>query len=154
LGKDKMKKKILATVLVTFLVVITTVPNIYALYSINRDYDNNYPEVLIPIPARGGTYIFNTRLYWGHTFSFCLVIGKIGIVAQVEYVDFNITRVEFYIDDTLAYTDTEPGYTEPGRSVYFYDWTKISFSMHTVKAIAYDEIGNSDSDEIKVLKLF
>ena len=53
-------------------------------------------------------------------------------------------NVEFYIDDVLKANIT----SEP----YSWTWTDKTFGRHTIKVVAYDDEGNSASDEIKVWK--
>ena len=75
-----------------------------------------------------------------------LIIGYIDI--EIEAIDeqSGISKVEFYLDDHLKSTD----------STYPYAWTwekNITFRFkHTIKIIAYDNVGNSKVDEIFVRK--
>ncbi|MEA2054750.1 MAG: hypothetical protein U9O96_06550 [Candidatus Thermoplasmatota archaeon] len=48
-------------------------------------------------------------------------------------------KVEFYIDDVLKATDDE----EP----YEWLWDETVFLKHTLKAVAYDNAGNTAKDE-------
>jgi len=61
-------------------------------------------------------------------------IGEIIFTAIVNDTTSGIDKVEFYIDNLLQFTDTE----EP------YQWTWTGFGEHTVKAIVYDNAGNSN----------
>ena len=77
-----------------------------------------------------------------------------GIMIEVNATDnqSGINRVEFYIDGVLKGNDTNASYT--------YNWDqekmRIRFSKHkhVIKVIAYDNAGNSATDEIEVLRFF
>jgi len=56
--------------------------------------------------------------------------------------DNQVTRVEFYVDGTLLSTDTTPPYTAS---------TTLSEGVHTIRAVAYDNIGQSGYDEVTVM---
>jgi len=69
------------------------------------------------------------------------VSGTINIEASASD-DNEVVKVEFFIDDVLKSTDTTSPYT------YSWDTTTYSNGAHKVKAIAYDNIGKTDSYEI------
>jgi hypothetical protein len=54
--------------------------------------------------------------------------------------------VEFYIDDKLEETVKPP--------IFIWRWDKNTFFRHKIKVIAYDNAGNSNSDELNVWKFF
>jgi len=68
----------------------------------------------------------------------------VTIVVETKDND-GIDKVEFYIDDSLVFTDLE--------SFYEYQWNTIQYeddSKHTVKVISYDLSGNSTKSEPNV----
>ena len=81
-----------------------------------------------------------------------LVIGRIDIEVNVSDNESGINRVEFYINSDLRENITDPPYT--------YTWTKEPLitrllrirHLYCIKVIAYDNGGNSASDEIIVRK--
>jgi len=100
------------------------------------------PSVTITKPVNG-IYLKDTRIL---PFSKPFIIGKITIQVEATPKPFEIERVEFYIDDTLKATDTEVPYQ--------WTWDTSAFFKHTIKVIAYDTTGKSDSDELTVKKFF
>ena len=75
------------------------------------------------------------------------IIGAIDIEAYVYeswYWQGEAENVEFYIDDVLKANVTSEPYT--------WTWTEKTIGRHTIKVVAYDDEGNSASDEIKVWK--
>jgi len=81
------------------------------------------------------------------SFPISLIIGDIDIEVNASD-ECGIEKIEFYVDDHLIHTDYNDPYsctTWDGRGF---------FKRHTIKAIAYDTIGNSANREIKVWKLF
>ena len=113
------------------------------------DVDN--PEIEITQPELGiywrGRKIWpilgSTLLTWSKSF----VIRDIEIIVNANDSISGINRVEFYIDDDLEASDSSVPYS--------WEWTKLNlFSSHTIKTVAYDDAGNSASDEIIVRKFF
>jgi hypothetical protein len=77
-----------------------------------------------------------------------IIYGPITITANVTS-EISVARVEFYVDGRLKDTVTTAPYT--------YLWKPIiqfhGFSLkHTIKVIAYDNLGNNASDELNVTK--
>ena len=74
------------------------------------------------------------------------VLGKIIIEVNAANYIHGIDRVEFYVDSKLRETDMSPLFSWTWR------WTPslILKHRHTITVIAYDNIGNSVSDEIQV----
>ena len=70
-----------------------------------------------------------------------------GIVdIEVDAYDHNeITKVEFYIDESFISTDTSSPYS------YSWDTTQHSNDEHTIKVIAYDSTNQTATDEITVI---
>ena len=71
----------------------------------------------------------------------------VTVVVETKDND-GIDKVEFYIDDSLVFTDLE--------SFYEYQWNTIQYeddSKHTVKVISYDLSGNSTISEPNVYEI-
>ena len=65
---------------------------------------------------------------------------------EVSDNEYDIDRVEFYVDEQLMETDT----TEP----YSWRWDKLSFFIHALKVAAYNSNGNVGFEEKTVWKFF
>jgi hypothetical protein len=106
----------------------------------------NKPIINLTSPENGFLYInikdiFNLKI----PFFTNLIIGKIEVEADAPRCLYGINRVEFFKDDELQATD----YTEP----YSWDWDDTElFLLYTITVVAYDNNGNSASDEIAVWK--
>jgi hypothetical protein len=88
--------------------------------------DDTPPDVVITNPTDGAT-----------------VSGTVTVQATASDDD-GVTKVEFYVDGDLRTSDTVSPYT------YTWDTTIESNGNHTLEAIAYDTISQTDSDEISV----
>jgi len=95
-------------------------------------------------PQENSLYIFGKKILDLKKGTIC--IGKVRIAVDVLDNATGINRVEFYIDDELLGTD----YTAP----YSWTWTTPAFFSHSIKAVAYNQVNNSASDEIIVGKFF
>ncbi|MFX0091700.1 MAG: lamin tail domain-containing protein [Candidatus Hodarchaeota archaeon] len=95
-------------------------------YGDGGDPDTTPPSVTITNPSNGAT-----------------VSGIVSVTADASD-DVGVSKVEFYIDDVLKYTDS--------MSPYSYSWDTTSYNngTHSIKAIAYDAASNSDLDQISV----
>ena len=91
------------------------------------------------ISLEAGIYVENVKKI---SFPITIVVGSIDIMVDAE----GASRVEFYLDDELKATDD--------ASPYSWTWDEFSFGSHTLKVIAYDNAGNSDTDEMTVWKFF
>jgi len=104
--------------------------------------------VRITTPLDGYIYVRNIRVL---PFFWSLILGNIKIkasAANYQNKDVEIEKVEFYVDGIHRWTDTEPPYS--------WRWRLSSHikHKHTIKVIAYDNVGNSAVDEMKVWKFF
>jgi hypothetical protein len=79
-------------------------------------------------------------------FPFTTSIGKIDVEAQVNLPSATVEKIEFYLDNTLQFSDTE--------APYIWTWNKLSFFIHTIKIIAYYDAINSTSNQMLVWKIF
>lgn len=77
-----------------------------------------------------------------------IVFGSINVTVYFEdmwYGGGNVEKVEFYLDGVLKANASSQPYT--------WEWSAKSFGKHTLKVIAYDFDGDTDSKEFSVLKL-
>jgi len=75
-----------------------------------------------------------------------IAIGKTKVLVEASDNQSGIQRVEFYVDDQLKQTVTSAPYN--------WTWTDRGlFFPYTLKAVAYDYYGNSNSDSLKVWKI-
>jgi hypothetical protein len=104
--------------------------------------DTSKPTIEITKPINA-LYFMNKELF---ALKSPLIIGKIDINVTATDNDSGIDRVEFYTDEQLKATDT----TAP----YGWTWSDRAFFTYTIKVVAYDKEGNSQSKELSVLKFF
>ena len=98
-------------------------------------------EIVKPLNA---FYINNERVI---PFPKARIIGEIEIEAYIPgswYEPGDADKVEFYIDNVLKATVTSKPFN--------WTWDKIAIGKHTIKVIAYDDEGNSATDEREVRK--
>ena len=98
------------------------------------------PEIKLKLQT--GLYVDNVK---ERSFPITIVVGDTNIEVNATD-DYGINRVEFYIDDDLKETDT--------TSPYIWTWDEFSFGRHTLTVKAYDNAGNSATDEMTVWKFF
>jgi len=104
--------------------------------------EDKQPIVKIVKPMENSIYLKNKRII---PFLGTWIFGAIDVIVNAVD-DICVEKVEFYIDNELKATD----YFAP----YVWTWDEPAFFRHTIKAIAYDNRGNSDGDEIRVWKFF
>ncbi|VVB59257.1 Concanavalin A-like lectin/glucanases superfamily protein [uncultured archaeon] len=104
----------------------------------------NEEKIVVNItrPLNHSFYLRNIRLFSLPRNT--IVFGSIKITAKVT-ADAGVDRVEFYIDGKLKKTDTIPPYT--------YHWITLKLFKHNIMVQAYDNHGNTASDELTVFKL-
>jgi len=99
------------------------------------------PEVKISKPGR--RLCINNKIY---PIPLPIVIG--GCDIEVDATDeAGIDHVDFYIDGELKYQDSRPPYR------YTTWYTTTLFKRYMIKVIAYDTLGNENSDTVKVWKI-
>ncbi|MEM0492842.1 MAG: Ig-like domain-containing protein [Candidatus Thermoplasmatota archaeon] len=77
-----------------------------------------------------------------------IIIGRTTVSAYASSLDSNITKVEFYVDDALKYTDTSAPYTWTFRKI---GYIKHFVRRHTIMVKAYDAKGMTSTTSIDVL---
>jgi len=106
--------------------------------------DKAMPTVTIIKPREGYLYI-EDREIMSTVFGNTIIIGKITIVVDASNHESGISKVEFCIDNVLQESVTQQPYA--------WQWNYLAIGTHLIKVIAYDNAGNSASDEI-VVKIF
>jgi len=71
-----------------------------------------------------------------------IIIGKITVTADARDED-GISKVEFYIDDVLKFTDHDKPYS--------WLWNEFAIGRHEIKVVVHDDEGNKAQDEIDVI---
>jgi rubredoxin len=74
-----------------------------------------------------------------------LIIGPLEIVVNITKSTLGCNRVEFYIDGSYRWTDSEAPFT--------YYWRNISFFTHVIRVIAYDNAGPCRIETLTVRKI-
>jgi hypothetical protein len=116
------------------------------------------PQLEITSPQKGKIYVngqpilerFKQRKLLGYLMNMSLhnitiLLGE-KIITVTAADDSKVAKVEFYIDETLEYTDTQ--------APYEYTFSKISpvksilLKTHVLKVIVYDDTGKTNSAEI------
>jgi hypothetical protein len=109
--------------------------------SVSFKIDKTPPTATITRPKEGYLYFLDIEIGPtpnGNT----IIVGRITIKADASDETSGIDKVEFYINDELKYTDE--------GAPYEWEWHPgISFNP-TIKVVAYDEAGNSNSDSMVV----
>ncbi|MCJ7697625.1 MAG: Ig-like domain-containing protein, partial [Thermoplasmata archaeon] len=123
--------------------------NASPLWSFTSKTDTTLPTIKITSPIKGFLYVnfgdVITRKI--PIFITTLVVGKIEVTATATDSQSGISRVEFYVDNELKATDTTASYT----------WTWLEwgyFFPYILKVKAYDCVGNQNSAEMRVWKIF
>jgi carboxypeptidase T len=104
--------------------------------------DYQPPHITITQPKENYVYLGNRELF---PFFTTFILGYLDVNATATD-EFGVTKVEFYVDNTLQATDA----TAP----YSWTWEHPAFFRHTLKLIAYDTSGNSKEQQLIVWKFF
>jgi len=102
--------------------------------------DETPPSVEIVKPKERHLYILDTETV--PLLFKTRIIGGITVAVYASDEISGISKVEFYVDDVLAKTDYEMPFS--------WKWDSASPFTHKIKVVAYDDAGNSASDEIEV----
>jgi len=107
--------------------------------------DTKAPNVKITKP-KFGLYLFNIKIL-PRIFRITKVIGTITIEANSTDADSGIEKVEFYINGIFVGNDTSEPYT------FNWNWIRPRlFHLFIIKAIAYDNAGNTDVNRVIIRK--
>ena len=100
-------------------------------------------QVSIEQPLENSLYILDRKIL---TLSRTIIMGDITVKASSNSTH-EIDRFEFYINDEMKHTETN----HPSWLWVPWKLDKPLFLRHTIKVVAYDNLGNNASDEIEVL---
>ena len=103
--------------------------------------DTVTPIVEIKKPKEGYLY-FEDREIMPTITGKTVIIGRITIEAEASNGQSGINRVEFFVDSVYQYEDNQPPYE--------WTWDYFSIGTHLIETIAYDNAGNSASDQLLV----
>ena len=103
--------------------------------------EGDEPIVYFEKPKDKYLYIFDREIM-PRIFGNIIILGKI-IIEVDAYGEDGIDRIEFYIDDTLCFSDHD----EP----YSWTWDETIFGWHEIKVLAYDGKGNKVEDKTGVM---
>ncbi|MEM0493061.1 MAG: M28 family peptidase [Candidatus Thermoplasmatota archaeon] len=106
------------------------------------DIEPRAPQASIASPRRGYLY-FDGRESKIISDLKTVIIGDISIWVEIKYNTTSITKTEFYYDDKLVYTDTTPPFN-------YHLTTRSLFREHKIKAIIYDDKGNTSNTWITI----
>lgn len=96
------------------------------------DTQNTYPQVQIESPRIG--YLYSSGMEKRPLPDLkTLVVNRLWIWADVKYTTSPVVRAEFYVDDTLVFTDTEPPFK--------WEFNKFSVRTHRITVVVYDTLG-------------
>jgi PKD repeat protein len=98
------------------------------------------PTIEITKPEKG-IYLNNNRIL---PFFIIIILKDIDVEVLASDEGSGISHVEFYVNDELKDTISVDPYT--------WIWDEFAFGRRTIKAVAFDNAGNSAYDEIKVWK--
>lgn len=100
------------------------------------------PQVSLEKPMNGYLYLQNKEIL-PLPFGMTVVIGGIEIEAVATDNESGISKVEFYIDGEIKFTDNEAPYS--------YTWDETAFLIHNIGVKAYDKAGNMKDIERRIL---
>lgn len=137
-----MKKKIIGTIL-CMLILLASFSYVSAKSTTENEIKSLDAEISIVKPK--GVYIFNIKvapLPSQGRFN-AIVIGMVNV--EVDIINPDINKVEFYVDDVLKDTLTEEPYT--------WTWNEkmVIPPIHQLKVIGYNGETEIGSDKIQLL---
>ncbi len=116
--------------------------HIAATMAILADMDLEQPQISLTHPRFGKIFVGDTEKKT-YRYNTPLILDETSIHAAVRQGMHPIENVEFYFDDTLLFTDTEPPYE--------FRLSTASIGFHKIKVRASDTTGTSATDEMRIL---
>jgi len=105
----------------------------------NRTFGVRYAQQMLALQPNGPSVVFTEPL--SEAFS---AVATIPIDVDVSASTSTITHVDFYLND-----ESTP-FHEEWVAPYGFDWEDVEAGDYTIKAIAYDEAGNSAEDIVAI----
>lgn len=120
------------------------VPQMNLSVSFFWEADETPPSITITKPG-SGLYFMNEKK---KDMDVSVIFGIIDVEATAIDEESGIAKVEFYVNGELR--------SETNRYPYrFRNWKEDRiFGRYTIQAIAYDEAGNTNADQIEVIRFF
>ena len=109
-------------------------------FSLNK----NIPPKIEIVKPLNGLYVRNKEIM---KLPFTLIIGDVDIETEIDDTA-GIDKVDFYVDGHLVISD----FYAPYRCTVWHE--QGLFKKHVIEVIAYDLLGNNDSVQINVWKVF
>ncbi|HHH78259.1 MAG TPA: hypothetical protein ENL18_03490 [Thermoplasmatales archaeon] len=120
--------------------------NAEQLKSVNIKIDKTVPDVVSVSPKKSYLYVMGREIIPLDGFdNFAIIIGGIDININARDSVSGIQRVDFYLDNSLRYTDDAAPYT--------WNWNETAVGPYTIKAMVYDVAGNAASVDIPAMVL-
>ncbi len=114
---------------------------------------DNPPEINITFPKKGGLY-YKDKIYFEDFLKTPIIIGNITIKANATD-DKKIERVEFFISSINDMDGKNIG--NATEEPYEINWEREGFRLihlYSIKAVAYDNSGNTSFDEVPIVRKF
>jgi hypothetical protein len=93
-------------------------------------------------PQSGSLYVRGRKIA-SLPINMTIILGNIDVQITATDDTSSVTRVEFYVDDELAHSTSEYPYE--------WLWDESTYFFHVLKVTAYNESGNSESVDLRVL---
>ena len=113
-----------------------------SLHTVTFRINREKPSITMDSPELGSLYVRGRKIV-SLPINMTVILGNIDVEITATDDTSSVTRVEFYVDDELAYTTSEYPYE--------WLWAENTYFFHVLKATAYNESGNSESVELRVL---
>lgn len=122
---------------VNFSYLVNTTKIIAGILAYLADNFETFPQISIVSPKLGKLY-FEGREICNINDLKSIVIKEMWIWTDVNFETIPIERAEFYYDNLLVFTDTEPPF-----KWYF---NRLSIRNHRVTVVVYDKLGRKSTD--------
>ena len=113
-------------------------------YNDSNDPDLYPPETYFLHPREGDFYVFD-KFRRTLNINYSIVIGKFNVVAIAEDLEWNLQKVELYIDNEVVY---EQEYSNSSWDFIHWDCDKLLIGMHEIKIVAIDSYDNSAMEKL------
>lgn len=113
-----------------------------SLHTVTFRINREKPSITMNSPEVGSLYVRGRKIV-SLPINMTIILGNIDVEITATDDTSSVTRVEFYVDDELAYSTSEYPYE--------WLWAESTYFFHVLKATAYNESGNSESVELRVL---
>jgi len=100
---------------------------------------------IITKPKHQHLYIANQEIAFTENIEKTIVIGNVDIEVEI-FGDIQVDHVDFYIDDSLEFTDED--------SPYIMNLDKRLFFSHSIRIVAYNTDEDSTESTLEILKFF